>query len=66
VRLSLGNAATLFQLISARGLENTKVVVKGPDPPGYHAATQIPQRGRSARPAAGAPLQWLFGGGFGR
>jgi lipoprotein-anchoring transpeptidase ErfK/SrfK len=66
VRLSLGNAATLFQLVSARGLENTKVVVRGPDPPGYHAATQIPQRGQAARPAAGAPFQWLFGGGFGR
>jgi lipoprotein-anchoring transpeptidase ErfK/SrfK len=65
VRLSLSNAATLFQLVSARGLENTKVVVNGPDPPGYHAATQIPQRGRSARPAGGTPFQWIFGG-FGR
>jgi lipoprotein-anchoring transpeptidase ErfK/SrfK len=65
VRLSLGNAATLFQLVSARGLENTKVVVRGPDPPGYHVATQIPQRGQSARQAPGAPFQWLFGG-FGR
>jgi lipoprotein-anchoring transpeptidase ErfK/SrfK len=65
VRLSLGNAATLFQLVSARGLENTKVVVRGPDPPGYHAATQIPQRGQAARQNQGAPFQWLFGG-FGR
>ena len=64
VRLSLGNAATLFQLVSARGLENTKVEVRGPDPPRYHAATQIPTRGsaRSA-PAGAGPFQWLFGGG---
>ena len=64
VRLSLGNAATLYQLVSARGLDNTEVVVRGPDPPGYHVATQIPTR-RSARPAAGSPFEWLFGG-FGR
>ena len=51
VRLSLGNAATLFALVSARGVSNTKVVVRGPDPPGYYAATQIPQRRQSARPA---------------
>jgi len=30
VRLSLGNAATLFALVSARGVSNTKVVVRGP------------------------------------
>ena len=54
VRLSLGNAATLFALVSARGVSNTKVVVRGPDPPGYHAATQIPQR--RTRPVG------LFGG----
>jgi hypothetical protein len=51
VRLSLGNAATLYQLVSARGLSDIKVVVRGPDPPGYHAATQIPQRRQPARPA---------------
>ena len=56
VRLSLGNAATLFALVSARGVSNTKVVVRGPDPPGYHAATQIPQR--RTRPVG------LFGGFF--
>ena len=44
VRLSLGNAATLFALVSARGVSKTKVVVRGPDPRGYHVATQIPQR----------------------
>ena len=56
VRLSLGNAATLFALVSAHGVSNTKVVVRGPDPPGYHAATQIPQR--RTRPVG------LFGGFF--
>jgi lipoprotein-anchoring transpeptidase ErfK/SrfK len=63
VRLSLGNAATLFQLVSARGLGSTKVVVSGSDPPGYHAATQIPTRGRTVRrgPAV-TPFDWLFGG----
>ena len=58
VRLSLGNAATLFALVSARGVSNTKIVVRGPDPPGYHAATQIPQRRQPARPVG------LFGGYF--
>jgi hypothetical protein len=63
VRLSLGNAATLFQLVSTRGLDSTKVVVRGPDPPGYHAATQIPTRGRApARSTPATPFQWLFGG----
>jgi hypothetical protein len=27
-------------------MANTKVVVRGSDPPGYHAATQIPTRKR--------------------
>ena len=46
VRLSLTNAAILFRLVSAEGMANTKVVVRGSDPPGYYAATQIPTRGR--------------------
>src|SRR3990170_179891 len=54
VRLSLSNAATLYQLVAAGGMANTKVVVRGPDPPGYHAATQIPQRRQPAR----ARLPW--------
>jgi lipoprotein-anchoring transpeptidase ErfK/SrfK len=60
VRLSLSNAETLFQLVEARGLTTTKVVVRGPDPAGYHAATDIPP--------ASAPRQrrGLFGGLFGR
>jgi hypothetical protein len=47
VRLSLPNAATLYQLVSAEGMANTKVVIRGSDPPGYHAATQIPTRQRA-------------------
>jgi hypothetical protein len=64
VRLSLTNAATLYQLVAAQGMANTKVVVRGPDPPGVYAATQIPKR-RPAQPGYGAgvgPFQWLFGG----
>jgi lipoprotein-anchoring transpeptidase ErfK/SrfK len=47
VRLSLPNAATLYQLVAAEGMANTKVVVRGADPPGYHAATKIPTRKRA-------------------
>ena len=47
VRLSLPNAATLYQLVSAEGMANTKVVIRGSDPPGYHAATAIPTRKRA-------------------
>jgi len=63
VRLSLNNAATLYQLVSARGLADTTVVVRGPDPPGYFAATQIPKRKSGPSLGGGiAPFQWLFGG----
>ncbi len=64
VRLSLTNAATLYQLVSARGMADTTVIVRGPDPAGYFAATQIPKR-KSAQPGYGSgigPFQWLFGG----
>jgi lipoprotein-anchoring transpeptidase ErfK/SrfK len=64
VRLSLTNAATLYQLVGARGMTDTTVVVRGPDPPGYYAATQIPKR-QSPQPgfgSGGGPFQWLFGG----
>jgi lipoprotein-anchoring transpeptidase ErfK/SrfK len=61
VRLSLGDAATLFELVSARGMGNTKVVVRGPDPPGYHSATQIPQRRKPAtRPLWEKPFFFPF------
>jgi lipoprotein-anchoring transpeptidase ErfK/SrfK len=49
VRLSLTNATTLYQLVTAEGMGNTKVVVRGPDPPGVFAPSM-------------PPLQWLFGG----
>lgn len=62
IRLSLPNASTLYQLVEARGVSATKVVVRGSDPPGYHAPTEIP--------AAASPRQrrgtWPFGGLFGR
>jgi lipoprotein-anchoring transpeptidase ErfK/SrfK len=64
VRLTLTNAATLYQLVSARGMADTTVIVRGPDPAGYFAATQIPKR-KSAPPTYGSgagPFQWLFGG----
>jgi lipoprotein-anchoring transpeptidase ErfK/SrfK len=64
VRLSLPNAATLFQLVEARGMSGTKVVVRGADPPGYHAATDIPTAG--ARPQRQRRGGWPFGGLFGR
>jgi lipoprotein-anchoring transpeptidase ErfK/SrfK len=47
VRLSLTNAATLFRLVAAEGMANTKVVVRGSDPPGVYAATTIPTRKRA-------------------
>jgi lipoprotein-anchoring transpeptidase ErfK/SrfK len=50
VRLSLTNSAILFRLVSAEGMANTKVVVRGADPPGHYAATQIPTRGRAKQP----------------
>jgi len=46
VRLSLPNAATLYQLIAADGMANTKVVVRGADPPGITVPSQ-PPRGRA-------------------
>ncbi len=64
VRLTLSNAATLYQLVSAKGMADTTVIVRGPDPPGHFAATQIPKR-QPARPGFGSgpgPFQWLFGG----
>lgn len=64
VRLSLTNAATLYQLVGGRGMADTTVIVRGPDPAGYFAPTQIPKR-NSAQPGYGSgvgPFQWLFGG----
>jgi len=65
VRLSLTNAAILYQLVAARGMGTTQVIVAGSDPPGYHAATKIQTRGRaqqSAKPRVTPswPFQGLF------
>ena len=51
-----------LSLVGGRGIGDTTVIIKGPDPAGYFAATQIPKR--QPAPSA-APFQWLFGG-FGR
>ncbi|MEZ5829242.1 MAG: L,D-transpeptidase [Hyphomicrobiales bacterium] len=64
VRLSLSNAATLYQLVEARGMAGTQVVVRGPDPPGYHAPTAIPTAGTTSRRGRRGP--WPFGGLFGQ
>jgi lipoprotein-anchoring transpeptidase ErfK/SrfK len=44
VRLTLSNAATLYQLVNSVGLTKTKVVVSGRDPPGYRVPTQPPRQ----------------------
>jgi lipoprotein-anchoring transpeptidase ErfK/SrfK len=53
VRLTLPNATTLYQLVSAEGMGNTKVVVRGPDPPGVFAPSQPPQQRRPVWPFLG-------------
>lgn len=50
VRLPLRNAATLFQLVSARGLSDTKVVVRGSDPAGYTEPSKPPTQQRKSWP----------------
>ena len=46
VRLSLPNAATLYDLVHAKGMTTTKVVVRGPDPPGVTVPSKPPRQGR--------------------
>jgi lipoprotein-anchoring transpeptidase ErfK/SrfK len=46
VRLTLTNAATLYQLVAARGMSGTKVMVRGPDPAGYFAPSKPPTQRR--------------------
>src|SRR5581483_985929 len=53
VRLSLTNATILYDLVQADGMGNTKVVVRGPDPPGYYAPSQPPQQKRPFLPFGG-------------
>ncbi len=55
VRLTLGNAATLYELVNARGMGATTVIVRGPDPAGVYAPSKPPP----TRPKG------LFGGLFG-
>lgn len=59
VRLSLTNAAKLYQLVAAQGMATTKVVVRGSDPPGHHAATRIPTR-KPSRPFGGRDRPLFF------
>ncbi len=44
VRLTLSNAAALYQLVKSVGMANTKVVVSGRDPPGYRVPTMPPRQ----------------------
>ena len=53
VRLSLPNATTLYELVTAEGMGNTRVVVKGPDPPGFFSPSQPPQQKRPVWPFQG-------------
>jgi lipoprotein-anchoring transpeptidase ErfK/SrfK len=56
VRLSLTNAAALYQLVGGRGMADTTVIVRGPDPAGYFAPSKPPQ------PKPSFPFGGLFGG----
>ena len=60
VRLTLTNAATLYQLVGARGMADTTVIVRGPDPAGVYAPSQYPQQ--RGRPRGLFPFGGLFGG----
>jgi lipoprotein-anchoring transpeptidase ErfK/SrfK len=46
VRLSLSNAATLYELVQAYGVTGTQVVVMGSDPPGVFPPTEAPEQRR--------------------
>jgi len=60
VRLTLANAATLYQLVGSRGMGSATVIVKGPDPAGHYAPSQYPQQ--RAKPRGLFPFGGLFGG----
>lgn len=60
VRLTLTNAATLYQLVGARGMGDATVIVKGPDPAGRYAPSKTPQP--RPRPRGLFPFGGLFGG----
>ena len=46
VRLTLTNATTLYDLVTAEGMGKTTVIVRGDDPPGYYTPSQPPQQKR--------------------
>src|SRR6185437_15510109 len=58
VRLTLTNASTLYQLVGARGMGETTVIVRGPDPAGRFAPSKAPQ----PKPKGFFPFGGLFGG----
>jgi len=58
VRLTLTNASTLYQLVGARGMGVTTVIVRGPDPAGVYAPSKPPQ----PRPRGIFPFGGLFRG----
>ena len=51
--LSLTNATTLYDLVTAEGMGKTTVIVRGDDPPGYYAPSQPPQQKRPFAPFGG-------------
>jgi hypothetical protein len=53
VRLSLTNANTLYDLVTAEGMGKTTVIVRGADPPGYYTPSQPPQQKRPFSPFGG-------------
>ena len=53
VRLSLTNATTLYDLVTAGGMGKTTVIVRGDDPPGYYTPSQPPQQKRPFSPFGG-------------
>ncbi len=53
VRLSLTNATTLYDLVTAEGMGKTSVIVRGDDPPGYYTPSQPPQQKRPFAPFGG-------------
>ena len=62
VRLTLTNATTLFQLVEAGGMGNTKVIVRGADPPGQWEASVSPQLQTGSRVKRSLFPFGLFGG----
>ena len=53
VRLSLTNATTLYDLVTAEGMGKTTVIVRGDEPPGYYTPSQPPQQKRPFAPFGG-------------